>query len=60
MRGTIDIWGTATGIDFKGMASEHLPQMLDGEVYSYELDSDGYVTTINVDGEPVYYIEYME
>ena len=60
VRGTIDIWGTATGIDFKGMASEHLPQMLDGEVYSYELDSDGYVTTINVDGEPVYYIEYME
>ena len=60
VRGTIDIWGTATGIDFKGMTSGHLPQMLDGEVYSYELDSDGYVTTIKVDGEPVYYIEYVE
>ena len=60
VRGTIDIWGTATGIDFKGMTSGHLPQMLDGEVYSYELDADGYVTTIKVDGEPTYYIEYVE
>ena len=34
--------------------------MLDGEVYSYELDSDGYVMTIKVDGEPIYYIEYVE
>lgn len=58
--GIIDIWGSVSGIDFKGISNRHLPQMLDGEVYSYELDSDGYVTTIKVDGEPVYYIEYME
>ena len=47
-------------IKFKGTTSEHLPQMLDGEVYSYELDSDGFVTTIKIDGEPIYYIEYVE
>lgn len=58
--GKIDIWGSVSGIDFKGISNSHLPQMLDGEVYSYELDSDGYVTTIKVDGEPIYYIEYAE
>ena len=47
-------------IKFKGATSEHLPQMFYDEVYSYELDSDGYVTTIKVDGEPIYYIEYVE
>lgn len=52
--------GSASSLKFKGTTSGHLPQMLDGEVYSYELDSDGYVTTIKVDGEPVYYIEYVE
>lgn len=52
--------GSATTLKFKGTTSGHLPQMLDGEVYSYELDSDGYVKTIKVDGEPIYYIEYVK
>lgn len=48
-------------IKFKGTTSEHLPQMMyDDEVYSYELDSDGRVTTIKESGEPIYYIEYVE
>ena len=48
-------------IKFKGTTSEHLPQMMyDEEIYSYELDSDGFVTTIKEDGEPIYYIEYIE
>lgn len=51
---------STTMIKFKGTVSEHLPQMFDGIVFSYELDSDGCVTTIKEDGEPVYYIEYME
>ena len=52
--------GSAATLKFKETTSEHLPQMLDEEVYSYELDSDGYVKTIKVDGEPIYYIEYVE
>ena len=52
--------GSAATLKFKGTTSGYLPQMLDGEVYSYELDADGYVTTIKVDGEPTYYIEYVE
>ena len=55
----ISMFGSAT-YSFKGTVSKHLPQIIDGEVYSYELDSDGYVTTIKVDGEPTYYIEYVE
>ena len=47
-------------IKFKGTTSEHLPQMFDSIVFSYELDSDGFVTTIKEDGEPIYYIEYAE
>ena len=47
-------------IKFKGTTSEHLPQMFDSIVFSYELDSDGFVTTIKEDGEPIYYIEYVE
>lgn len=52
--------GSAAALKFKGTTSGHLPQMLDGKVYSYELDSDGYVTTIKIDGEPIYFIEYVE
>lgn len=55
----ISMFGSAT-YSFKGTVSKHLPRIIDGEVYSYELDSDGYVTTIKVDGEPIYYIEYVE
>lgn len=60
------IYGDFTGkistamIRFKGTTSEHLPQMFDGIIFSYELDSDGCVTTIKEDGEPIYYIEYVE
>lgn len=52
--------GSAATLKFKGTTSEHLPQMIDGIVFSYELDSDGCVTTIKEDGEPIYYIEYVE
>ena len=59
------IYGDFTGkistamIRFKGTTSEHLPQMFDGIIFSYELDSDGCVTTIKESGEPIYYIEYV-
>lgn len=51
---------STTMIKFKGTTSEHLPQMFDDIAFSYELDSDGCVTTIKENGEPIYYIEYVE
>lgn len=51
---------------FKGTTSKYLPQRIyfDEDSYSYEvsyeLDSDGYVTTIKFNGDPEVYIEYYE
>ena len=49
---------------FKGTTSEHLPQMIDELMLSYELDSDGYVKTVKIkeagDYIPFFHIEYVE
>ena len=57
---TFDLTLSPANLKFKGTTSRHFPKMVDGNLWSYELDSDGCIKAILRDGEPYCTIEYVE